>query len=281
MFRNILKCVNDWRLSRRVEQTRSICVTFTGGLGAQILSYGIYENFIKQGYTVAADLTYFDKAPSIAPLNKGEVSIWEWELDSYGVKREYLTPPPPIKDSSMPKVHDSRLKLLLALQAMASLSVRDCFNLELNDTYSYNYRHNELKGERYLCVHVRRGDYINVASHLINNSELEGVALQLAGFVDRVLILSDSHIAEDQFVSLREAFRGRIHTIDDESDPIFAHSLMRNASALVCCNSQFSLSAGLLSRGLVVIPNAWFGKNLNNLNQVINNKLSNFSVLQK
>lgn len=276
----MLQRIREQWLHRRIERTRSICVTFTGGLGAQILSTAIYQHFVERGYQTVADLSYFDNVHRIASAsNKGQISYWNWEMDSYGVGRDSLATHAP-DGSLQPKLHDGALKFSLAFQAMAAPSVRSRFDVKASDQQSIDYRVNELKGERYLCLHVRRGDYLNVASHLVSSSELESMASKFTGLVDRILILSDSPIGVDEFVVLRKNFPGRLHIIDSDPDPVLAHSLMRNAAVLVCSNSQFSLTAGLLSEGLVVIPKVWFGQNAAELNAAVN-RVSDFAVLRK
>jgi len=165
------------------------------------------------------------------------------------------------------------------MEALGEPGVRTRFDTARNDAYSAQYRASQLHGERYLCLHVRRGDYLNVASHLVSSKELDGIAAQFSGLVDRILILSDSPIGATEFEQVRSKFPGRLHVIDSDPDPILAHSLMRNATVLVCSNSQFSLSAGLLSNGLKIIPKVWFGADASRINLAVG-KLSDFSVLR-
>ncbi len=119
---------------------------------------------------------------------------------------------------------------------------------------------------------------MNVASHLISCSALDSIASKFSGLVDRILILSDSPIDPLEFETVRLSFPGRLHIIDKDPDPALAHSLMRNAAVLICSNSQFSLSAGLLSTGLKIIPKVWYGSNATRLNLVVE-KISDFAVV--
>jgi hypothetical protein len=182
-------------------------------------------------------------------------------------------------DGSSPTLHDGALKFSLAMEALSEPGVRARFDTAGNDAFSAQYRASQLHGERYLCLHVRRGDYLNVASHLVSSKELDGIASQFSGLVDRVLILSDSPIGATEFENVRSKFPGRINVIDSDPDPILAHSLMRNAAVLICSNSQFSLSAGLLSNGLKIIPKMWFGADAIRINLAVD-KMSDFSVLR-
>ena len=60
--------------------------------------------------------------------------------------------------------------------------------------------------------------------------------------------------------------------------PFYCHCLMRNASLLVRSNSQFSLTAGLLSSGFVVLPKKLYGGGEEKLESLIS-ELSDFAVM--
>lgn len=275
----MLQKLKDNYLGRQIDQQRAIKVTFTGGLGAQILSTAIYYHYLNRGYKTFADLSYFSNEHRIAtPGQKGQISYWKWGMDSYGVARDGLATETQA-DRATPTLHDGALKFSLAMDALSEPGVRAHFDTAGNDAFSEQYRASQLHGERYLCLHVRRGDYLNVASHLVSSNELDGIASQFGGLVDRVLILSDSPIGASEFEKVRSKFSGRIRVIDSDPDPILAHSLMRNAAVLICSNSQFSLSAGLLSNGLKIIPKVWFGADASRINLAVN-KMSDFSVLR-
>lgn len=274
----MLQNIKDNYLSRVIDQRRAVTVSFTGGLGAQILSSAIYYHFLSRGYRTFADLSYFSNDHKIAtPGQKGQISYWKWEVDSYGVSRDSLAIETP-GERAAPMLHDGALKFSLAMEALSVPGVKARFDTVGNDAFSAQYRASQLNGERYLCLHVRRGDYLNVASHLVSSSELDSIASKFSELVDRILILSDSPIGESEFQNLRSKFAGRINVIDNDPDPLLAHSLMRNAAVLICSNSQFSLSAGLLSSGLKIIPKVWFGADAKRINLAID-AMSDFSVL--
>jgi len=275
----MLKLLKDHWLNRRIEHARAVRVTFTGGLGAQVLSTAIYLHFVDRGFQTLADLSYFENPHTIAtPGRKGQLSHWQWEMDGYGFSRANLNTHLP-QGMSLPTLHDGALKLSMALRALASTSVRARFDVSASDQYSALYRDTELLGQRYVCIHVRRGDYLNVASHLINSNTIDNLACKFYNLVDRVLILSDSPVDLDEFTRVRSTFQGRVHIIDSNPDPVLAHSLMRNASILVCSNSQFSLSAGLLSDGLKIIPKIWFAEADEHLNRIVDS-ISDFAVVR-
>ena len=76
-------------MSQSLKQDSEVLVTFTGGLGAQILSAAIYYYFKGKGRKVYADKDYFKQPGRTAtPGNKGEVSQWNYELGEYGLSLE-------------------------------------------------------------------------------------------------------------------------------------------------------------------------------------------------
>ena len=243
------------------------------------MSTAIYFYFKTKGYNVIADLSYFDSKHRIAiPGINGEMSHWKWEMTCYGISKDNFDIGTNVFHN-MPLLSDGVVKHKLGVNALKSSTIKNFLDIEKNDTFSEQYRKSELLGEQYLCLHVRRGDYLNVASHVISNESLDNIASQFSSLVDSILILSDSPVDINQFKSIVLKFENRIHIIDTDTDPVFSHSLMRNASILICSNSQFSLSAGLLSRGLVVIPKTWHSPKFKRLNQKIN-EMTEFSIVK-
>ena len=65
---------------------KKVIITFTGGMGAQILSAAIYFSMKNSGKEVYADLTYFDTPESIAIEGQiGQPSHWAWQLKPFGL----------------------------------------------------------------------------------------------------------------------------------------------------------------------------------------------------
>ena len=113
----MLQKIREQWLHRRIERTRSICVTFTGGLGAQILSSAIYYHFVQRGFHTVADLSYFNNEHRIAkPGETGQISHWNWEMSSYGMRPESLARHS-TSSSLPPTLQDGALKFSLAMQA--------------------------------------------------------------------------------------------------------------------------------------------------------------------
>ena len=234
-----------------------IVVTFTGGMGAQIISAAIYFLLKSEGQTVYADLSYFDRAEHVAMVGKsGEVSHWLWQLEPFGltpISFETISDP---EKRNVEVIKDGSQKMALGLKALRQPEVQKHFAItaEINDILPAGF------SSGYLCIHVRRGDYVNVASHLIADIEFIELASKFAGLVRNIVVVSDSPIDE----SFRQAIATGYEQVvfRDNIDAFISHRIMRNACILICSNSQFSLIAALLNlQALVVLPKQWFGGN--------------------
>jgi hypothetical protein len=239
-----------------------------GGLGAQILNYGLFKYFKKKNLPVSLDLSYFDIESSKAVKGRlGSVSHWSWELNTYGVNFQSL------RDNNEtnggPCLGDGPLKTKYILQAFQNDDLKKYFNFIYNDRLTYKFRRSILKGDPYLCIHARRGDYLNIGFHLISGNDLEVIADKFKKIFKQCVLLSDTTVKKSEYKKLRKYYNNRFHILDREPDPKFAHSIMRNSSLLICSNSQFSLSASLLSNGVRLVPKKWFGRSHKKLNTTL------------
>lgn len=237
------------------DRTKPTVVTFTGGMGAQLISAAIYFSMKQSGQSVYADLSYFDKPESVAQAgHPGQCSHWAWQLDLFGLNPKMFAVNPGLYKRNAIYIEDGPQKLELALEALAQPEVRVHFKIkvQLDDVLP------GMGAENFLCIHVRRGDYVNVASHLVEDDTFIDLAKKFVGLVDHVIVLSDSPI--------NAAFRSEISPyfkmsdFIDNSDSVTSHYIMRMAKILICSNSQFSLAAAALNPdALVIIPKQWFG----------------------
>jgi len=253
-------------------------MSITGGLGAQILGYGLFKYFKKKNLPVSLDLSYFETKLQRAGQNRSGLSYWSWELDTYGVNYQFLRDKY-ASNYNGPYLKDGNLKLKYILHAFQNMNLKKYFNLLNNDKLTKKFRQSILQGKPYLCVHARRGDYLNVASHLISESELESIALKFKKIFPQVVIMSDTIVKNSEYKKLREYYGNCFHIIDRDPNPKFSHSIMRNSSMLICSNSQFSLSAGLLSNGIQLVPKKWFGKPHEEMNCTIKS-IFDFGVIK-
>lgn len=261
-------------------QDSGVIVTFTGGLGAQIFSAAIYYYLKGKGRAVYADLDYFKQPGKTATAgNKGEISHWNYELGEYGLPLESFSTKKFEKTffkRNMPHViPDGAEKMELAIEALRQQDVKKAFPIKQSIADECR---NITAGNEYLCIHIRRGDYVNVASHLVDDMDFVNLAKSLSKFVPAVVVISDSEIPGLVKESLSGLFKycsfvvgGNLHT---------AHALIRQANYLVCSNSQFSLSAALLNEvgQQVFVPTKWFGEVDSNIQMPIN-ALCRFQIL--
>lgn len=238
-----------------VDQNKPAVVTFTGGMGAQIISAAIYFSMKDAGRSVYAELSYFDKPESVAVTGKvGDCSHWSWQLAPFGLFPASFDATPSLTKRNADILQDGPQKLELGLRALAQSEVQKRFAVPagVSDILPGQFANG------FLCIHVRRGDYVNVASHLVADDEFISLARKFSGLVKSVAVISDSPIGPD--------FRNAVSSYFEESsfldntDPYTAHRIMRSARVLICSNSQFSMIAAALNpNALVLIPKQWFG----------------------
>lgn len=255
-----------------------VVISFTGGMGAQILSCGIYFDLFEKGFKVAADLSYFD-GNEMEPyqLDNG-LTHWHWQLYDFGISKDFFS-----TDFGKKHVYvsDGLLKSELAFNAFLNPKVKIKFaditfkNIQNECLLKYGVN---FSNPNYLCLHIRRGDYLNVASYLVPDNYFLDISSKFIGLVDTIVVFSDSPLSADFTNEVKKGFMQSFLFENSNFSPFLTHSVMRHAKILVCSNSQFSFTAGILNDNLVILPKIWFGKELDKLNQQIS-KLANFVVL--
>jgi hypothetical protein len=230
---------------------KKVIITFTGGMGAQILSAAIYFSMRNAGKEVYADLTYFDTPESIAIEGQiGQPSHWAWQLKPFGLMPSDFESYAGEKVASEDLIVDGSRKISLALNALQSKDIQHYFPIA-NPTTTYDF-----DGTNYVCVHIRRGDYLNVASHLISDEVFLESTHKFSSLCDTLVVVSDSSISQSLKNNFYNQYKNCVFL--DNIDAISTHYLMRKASVLICSNSQFSLTAAALNTtGLVLIPKNW------------------------
>ncbi|MBI3479390.1 MAG: alpha-1,2-fucosyltransferase [Nitrosomonadales bacterium] len=262
------------------QQFPETAVTFTGGLGAQIFSAAIYYHLKSKGHTVYADMDYFKQPAKIAPVgNMGEISLWNYELEEYGLPFAGFATKTFEKSFFKLKKHhvilDGPEKFALAIEALRQQAIKKLFPIASSIIEEC---HQISGGDDYLCIHIRRGDYVNVASHMVDDTDFINLAKSISGFVTKVIVISDSEVSDTIKESLPNLYKqcsfivgGNLH---------IAHALIRQAKYLICSNSQFSLSAALLNEiaQQVFLPTKWSGDDNSSIQKPIN-ALCRFQIL--
>ena len=247
----------QWIRHLSTSKEKPVVVTSTGGMGAQIISAAIYFLLRNEGRAVYADFSYFDRTERIASVgNLGEVSHWSWQLEPFGLMRGSFETAPGLSKRDVDLIEDGSEKIALGLHALRQPGVQKHFAIVkgVDDILPAGF------SSGYICLHVRRGDYVNVASHLVADYEFIELAGKFTGLVRYLAVVSDSPIDEPFRQAASLGYEQAVFM--DNIDAFTSHRIMRNARILICSNSQFSLVAALLNpQALVVLPKHWFGQN--------------------
>ena len=262
-----------------VSKKRPVIITFTGGMGAQIISAAIYMDLQQQGYDVYADFRYFDEKSRIPQA----YSVWEWQLACFGLtmkgfKRYEIRN---FELLNAMYIRDGPIKTRLAIQALDKSCILDIFykHTEIFKAEIATFMNNNpnLTGS-FVCVHVRRGDYLKVASHLVPEEQFLETVCKVKRLVSTIVVISDSSISNEFKEIVSNEFINTIFFDSGGLDFALSHYLMTKASILICSNSQFSWTAGKLANGMVLVPKKWFGGEDNSMENLIL-KNSNFLLI--
>jgi hypothetical protein len=241
-------------LLARVQRTFSIyhktLVHIEGGLGSQILGIiSFWEHQEKYGVAKArCDLSYFKSQ------DRGD--LWKWELDRYQIYLIELQEHGSTTISNILKLKSDFLSELEInnnywIQARKKYLDRFQFDRELVIDFLERFAVFEDKNS-YGAVHIRRGDYLQVASKVISFAEYLNLLLTLRELIPKnLLIVSDSQLHEKEKETLSNYF-GKSHNLvfldDPQLDPFLIHCILRQADLLVTSNSTFSFTAALLGK---------------------------------
>ena len=225
-------------------------VYIEGGLGAQILgAISFWERQEKYGVAKArCDLSYFS--------SPDRQSLWSWQLDHYRISLNDLRR---FESSSVRNIlklksdflSESELDRSYWVDARKKYFTRFNFDPEPVKTFKEGItQSSDLKS--YSAVHIRRGDYLKVASKLIDFNEYLGLLQSIHKLMPRdLLIVSDSELQNQEKETLVSLF-GQIHNLvfldDPHLDPFLIHCILRDADVLITSNSTFSFSAALLGK---------------------------------
>ena len=252
----------------------SKAITFTGGLGAQIFSASGYFYLEAKGEAVSAYTGYFDSSPHIAKVGKlGDMSHWSWELEEYGLFRNSF-----IKysqNAGQDLIWDGPEKLRLGFLGLQNIAIRDKFPIHETAIKTIKSMFNN---ESYACVHIRRGDYLNVATHIIQDDVYIRALRPIVSLVKNILIISDTPLTSELIYLLKNLPCNIVTAIG--GSPHTAHGLMRMSDILICSNSQLSYTAGALRSNdkLTFFPTQHDGDLMSYTNTFIRS-LSEFQLL--
>jgi hypothetical protein len=250
-----MKVSNIFRVFRS-NKNLPISVIFAGGMGTQLIQAAVYFSLRDAGHSVFADLSYFETEAKIAEVGKaGELTHWFWQLEQFGLPRTSFEQCPNLNKRNSHLLSDGPKMLEMGLAALAKPSIQSRFK---NTTAIADILPKAVLS-CFLCLHIRRGDYVNVANHLISDGDFINLVRKFSGLINHAVILSDSPIPPEFRITVSHFFK--TVTFLDDIDPYSSHQIMRRARILICSNSTFSLTAAALnSDALIIIPKQWFGK---------------------
>jgi hypothetical protein len=241
---------------------QKVRVVFRGGIGAQIMSAATYWYLQEQGKEVQADMTYFSLLPfEVRPTMVGGLSYWPWNLDFLGISQEsFVESDYSAKNySEFYTIGDNFQKFEIALKALSTQKIQEKFRTGDFQEIIQRCLPMEFGGQiGYAAIHIRRGDYVNVASHVVGDQTIIAAIDSAAKLIDRCVVISDSPIHAD----VREAAQRKFKVVSFLDSSNFsetdAHVVMQHAKFLVTSNSQYSLTAALLGNGVCLVPKVWF-----------------------
>lgn len=265
---------------------KSIAISFQGGLGAQITSAAIYFYLHRSGYKVYADFSYFNNEVHLATVGDGRCSQWEFRLDGYGLPLSFFENVDNHSDDEPITIQDGALKVQLFQKAIKDPEVRKYFPIsrsrEILKSIDF-FGLYSLEPHSYVCMHIRRGDYMNSDVHyIVPENDFLVLAEKFSNLHSTIVVASDSKLSQEFINKVNKIFSKTVFLDSMKMNDLVTHSIMRLASILICSNSQFSMTAGFLSEGLAFIPTKFFDNNQQQeLEKVIYESYAQFSVLNK
>ena len=254
-------------------------VTFEGGLGSQLLSLIEYHAklAIFDG-KVAVNTDYFTKyrGHSKAFVNR------PWRLHHYGYELEFFAGfkckdnPGAIMSASRPTIseHADFLVENRIFDEFDSTQITlptEIENTEISKLISSNLE--------FGSIHLRRGDFRKVASHLVPLGDVLRILKSEKDFLPGVMFFfTDSVLRPFEMIQLKRTF----YQIDKKlvlvqgttklSD-IEVHGIMRRSKFLISSNSTFSFSSALLRKNrnaIIYVPRIFNKDEASVMNNVYN-----------
>jgi hypothetical protein len=242
-------------------------VVFEGGIGSQILSFIEYKEKTKNlRIPISANFDYFLNVTEDF-VDKYGLSRWAWKLDHYGIKQSDMSQNSKIKKlvNKYLRVRQSnRSEIFYNFRESKSASYIDLFPVQQTKINAYLQSIFESRKDQFCVIHVRRGDYLKVASKVTTLEEVCKLIEKIRYLIpNNILIASDSELNAFEKLLLDQSLLGfKYFYIDPKESPFLVHDLMRASKVLIASNSTFSFSAGLLANDdcLIFFPTKYFGE---------------------
>jgi len=271
MFKVINKikvsCFNYWKkILTLLKFFDNETVYFEGGLGSQIISYIVYNEKKIQKNASAANLDYFNITLSDFTQDNG-LSRWAWKLDHYGISKNNLVVNKNIK-AVFKKYFLVRpefdTEIFLNFREEKASQYNSIFPVNTKNVKEYVQKVFQNSDSDYSIIHIRRGDYLKVASNIIKTEQVVNLINKLKSILTvNILITCDSILPKEETEILEKSLSGHNYVyLSPNENTYLVHDLMRSAKILIASNSTFSFTAGLLSNKdcLFFFPTKYFGE---------------------
>lgn len=243
-------------INRRIKFIKKNTVFIDGGLGSQILSILFFwslQDSVGDNH-VFCNLDYFDD--KLRKNKNGNIGLRNWKLSVYGINKESIS------------IYRSKSRIISHLR---KINPNNEENYSAIDRKQYRQKYlnkfpineKELEkfylslpnfkiGQQHAVTHMRRGDFVQIASHVVPYSSYLNLISSLSDLLPNYLIFfSDSEVPEHFRESISEIVKERttcIYIDDPEFNEYVIHDCMRMSNMLITGNSTFSFSAALLGR---------------------------------
>lgn len=219
-------------------------VTITGGFGSQLISISAANRLHELGYSVKVNTEYFKTFEHL------DTGITHFKLDKFiSTKIKEVNG---IKSGIHVTLHDSPLKFLLGLQSI--INNRDNLREELRALVSPDL--NLRTSQPTIVIHVRRGDFLNVADFVKPIKDQVSNLSEPIIRVSAILVLTDSpDLVKEELKELAylEEFSTNFQVLGPNDGTIYdVITIMTQADVLIASNSQLSLIASILNDNIAI-----------------------------
>jgi hypothetical protein len=266
------------KILNRVEENM---IYIEGGLGSQILGTLEFVNTNK-----LVDVSYFTNPPQ---AEDGGPDVWKWQLSRYGIELNYFQnrlrkTPYKWQYFLKPQIQDLNLSTSGNLTNPWSIGGRDLFPVD-KETTSKLLSNYGIEENSFGAVHIRKGDYLRVASRVISIEQNVAILNKLqAQLPKEMFVFSDTPLEPKEMEALKAAARvsKMIFLSEDDLGSGTVHDLMRSSQVLITANSTFSFSAGILASNETVVycPMLFFGGQDDYLKSRIFNQTGDYFVMR-
>jgi hypothetical protein len=266
---------------------------FEGGLGSQLLAFIEFQNKNEKFEGPQfANLSYFESNRVFQHENG--LTHWKWRLDHYGHRLEdfnTLSQEDKILSYRRPTATEQVRHLVSNQLLRVSTEILSALPILSTQKQRNKVFFNGSDTDDFGVIHLRKGDYLKVASRVLGVQDLLGTLSSLKAILpSSIVLVSDGRLDEAERISIERVLAGssvnslRFHDgSSSQVDETVVHDLMRKARFLMTSNSTFSFSAGLLNTvadSLVVFPLDFYGDNLENVSFQFRSR-AQFGILER